>query len=98
MFDCPCAIWFDEKSQSLLIGDYNNNKLRRVQLNGILFHHPKNTDTLISQHIKGEVTTLCEVNTPLSVVMTANNTILVSSRSHKLYKVTLQGISSIVLH
>jgi hypothetical protein len=46
-FDGPYAIWFDEKNQLLLIGDCNNNKLRRVQLNGILFHRLKYKSLLL---------------------------------------------------
>ena len=34
MFSNPWGICFDETSQSLLVCDRSNNKLRRVQLNG----------------------------------------------------------------
>ena len=34
-FNTPRGMWFDDKSQSLLVCDTNNSKLRRVQLNGM---------------------------------------------------------------
>jgi hypothetical protein len=34
-FNCPIGICYDEYSQSMLVCDYGNNKLRRVQLNGM---------------------------------------------------------------
>jgi hypothetical protein len=40
---------------------------------------------------QGEVSTLCEINEPISVAVTANNTILAGSASNKLFKVTHQG-------
>ena len=39
----------------------------------------------------GEVSTLCPVSSPASVVITSNQTILVSSSAHVLHKVTYQG-------
>ena len=39
-FSNPQGICFDEKSQSVLVCDYINDKLHRVQLNGILPSHP----------------------------------------------------------
>ena len=41
----------------------------------------------------GEVSTLCEVEEPVGVVITANSTILVTSALHRIYKVTRKGIS-----
>jgi len=35
-FSYPCGICFDENSQSLLVCDYRNSKLRRVKLNGVV--------------------------------------------------------------
>ena len=39
-FSHPNGICFDENSQSLLVCDYINNKLRQVQLNGTSPSHP----------------------------------------------------------
>ena len=39
-FNGPEGICFEETSQSLLVCDCNNNKLRRVQLNGTSPSHP----------------------------------------------------------
>ena len=47
----PLGICFDENSQSLLVCDRGNNKLRRVQLNGISPSHPP---TLFSDHLMQE--------------------------------------------
>jgi hypothetical protein len=74
----------------LLVCDYNNNKLRRVQLNGILSPF-ENLNFVFLTLKQGEVSTLCEINEPISVAVTANNTILVGSNSNKLFKVTHQG-------
>ena len=35
-FSIPHGMCFDERSQSLLVCDYKNSKLRRIQLNGVL--------------------------------------------------------------
>ena len=40
----------------------------------------------------GDVSTMCEITCPTFVVVTANNTILVSAYKNILYKVTRQGI------
>ena len=37
---------------------------------------------------------MCEISSPVFVAVTANNTILVSTNNHILYKVTRQGIPS----
>ena len=34
-FNCPWGMCFDESTQSLLVCDSGNSKLRRIQLNGI---------------------------------------------------------------
>jgi DNA-binding beta-propeller fold protein YncE len=71
-FNQPQGIWFDENSQSLLVCDLTNSKLRRVQLNG-------------------NVSTLCDIPLPLSVAMTANNTIFVTSGNEQIYKIKQTG-------
>jgi hypothetical protein len=45
---------------------------------------------------KGEVETMCEINLPINVVVTENNTILVSSEDNKVYKIIHQGIIAFV--
>jgi hypothetical protein len=94
-FHRPVGIFFDVKNQLLLVCDFNNNKLRKVHLNGnshlpsILF----SSFPFSVLHIyKGDVETMCEINQPLYVVETENNTILVSSQDNKVYKIIHQGI------
>jgi hypothetical protein len=57
--------------------------------NSMVFYHPPKRCFLTLK--QGEVSTLCEINEPISVAVTANNTILVGSGSNKLFKVTHQG-------
>jgi len=71
-FNAPWGICFDENSQSLLVCDRNNSKLRRVRLNG-------------------EVTTVCDIPNPAGVAVTSNQSILVVSATHKLYKAAYLG-------
>ena len=91
-FGNPKGICFDKNSQSLLVCDHNNNKLRRVQLNGTSPSHPAHSLFIFfSDHPAGEVTTLCDIQGPVSVAVTVNQTILVSTAAHTLQKVTHKG-------
>ena len=101
-FNSPCGICFDENSQSLVVCDSDNYKLRRVELNGIrlpsLFSLPiLLLPAMLAQSLyladAGKVSTLCEIEQPTFVAVTANQTILVSTGVHVLYKVTHQGSS-----
>ena len=95
-FHSPDGICFDESSQSLLVCDSSNNKLRRVQLNGTSSPSlsPPSARTpfpFLTIHA-GDVSTVCEIEEPTFVAVTANSTILVSTNKNILYKVTRQGI------
>ena len=100
-FSSPYGICFDEIDQSLLVCDVDSYKLRRVQLNGIrlpsLFCFPiLLLPAFLAQssyHVDaGKVSTLCEIEQPTFVAVTANQTILVSTGVNALYKVTHQGM------
>ena len=86
-FNFPEGIWFEEKSRSLLVSDYHNSKLRRVELNGIdhkSVSSPINFDT-------GKVSTLCDVPS-LCGVTSSCDTIFVCS-PNKIFKITLTGLT-----
>ena len=53
-FSYPKGISFDENSQSLLVCDASNNKLRRVQLNGTSPSHPRSLFMFFSDHLMQE--------------------------------------------
>ena len=100
-FTCPYGICFDGNIQSLLVCDCDNNKLRRVELNGIrlpsLFYLPiLLLPAFLAQssyHVDaGNVSTLCDIEQPTFVAVTANQIILVSTGVNALYKVTHQGM------
>ena len=110
-FNSPWGICYDHHSQSLLVCESPNSRLRRVLLNGItsishyhtsasypisyfLFYHLSSLSFLF---FAGEVSTICEIQFPVAVAVTNNQTILVSTYRHKLYKVTLQSITPIAL-
>jgi len=70
-FNYPIAISFDEYSQSLLVSDYSNSKLRRVRLNGEVT----------------TVCDVGKVPIPIAVAVTSNQSILVTCTNNKLYKI-----------
>ena len=87
-FNHPWGIWFDEKTQSLLVGDYSNSKIRRVELNGI-------DQKIVSSHINlnpGKVSTLCDIPSPCGVTSSCD-TIFVCSDTNKVFKITLTGLT-----
>ena len=98
-FSTPNGICFEDNSRSLLVCDWGNNKLRRVQLNGTLSYPPP-CYLFLGYLIRdaGEVTTLCDIPVPFFVAVTANHTILVTSIANTLYKVTHQGTPTKFTH
>jgi len=67
-FNSPEGIFYDQSSESLLVCDKGNHKLRRVLPSG-------------------DVTTLCEIESPEAVIVTKSQTILVSTH-YQIHKVT----------
>ena len=80
-------MWFDDKSQSLLVCDLNNSKLRSVQLNVCFWTH-----SILFNVKSGYVSNLCDISLPESVVVTSSRTILVSSNTHQIFKVYQTGL------
>ena len=96
MFYSPRGIWYDSSDESLVVCDTGNSRLRRVRLNGMWSNPLFSSWFFFFCFVSwwwnaGEVTTLCVIGSPVEVVLTANNTLMVSTASHQIYKVTQKG-------
>ena len=92
----PEGIYYNSSDQSLVVCDWLNSRLRRVQLNG-MWSNPLSSWFFFPCFSiwcwnAGDVTTLCELADPFTAVLTANKTLIVSTASHQIHKVTQKGI------
>jgi hypothetical protein len=91
-FNYPVGIYLDEIEQSLFVCDFGNSKLRRVSfLQGKLFilsHYLLSSFSFLSQFLlcnllfKDTVITICQIIKPIFTVITASQSVLISSASH----------------
>ena len=95
-FNYPQGICYNAANKSLIVCERDSSRLRRLQLNGMYIssssrsHHHRYLDSHVNRNA-GEVSTMCEVDQPVGIALTASGTILISSYPDHIYKVTPKG-------
>lgn len=101
-FCYPLGLAFDELAQSLLVCDSMNHRIRRVSLQGICAtcvcyacaKRNRNSKgkwrVYIINLLLGQVMTVCEVQNPTFVAVTANCILVSSAYSNKIFAIVNQ--------
>ena len=97
-FNCPWGICFDTDDSSLIVCDSKNHRIRKVSIKSGMYISLASSSFLFIFIHQGDVTTLCEIEDPTMVEITANRTIIVSSAANNMiFSVTRMGTSLTLL-